>query len=71
MDKETEIGVLDVLNNHNILTLATIRPDGWPQATTVGYVNDGLTIYIMTYPEAQKVLNIKKDPHFSGILLRM
>jgi len=25
------------------MTVATNRPDGWPQATTVGYVNDGLT----------------------------
>jgi len=23
------------------MTIATLRPDGWPQATTVGYVNEG------------------------------
>ena len=38
--------ILDILRRHNILTLATVREDGFPQATTVGYVNDGLTIYI-------------------------
>lgn len=58
MDKETETFILDLLKSHNILTLATIREDGYPQATTVGYVNDGLTIYIATFPEAQKVKNI-------------
>ena len=24
-----------------------VRPDGWPQATTVGYVNDGLNLYFL------------------------
>jgi hypothetical protein len=32
-----------MLDQHRIMTVATLRPDGWPQATTVGYVNDGLT----------------------------
>ena len=27
------------------MTIATLRPDGWPQATTVGYVSEGLTLY--------------------------
>ena len=29
------------------MTQATLRPDGWPQATPVGYVNDGLTSTFM------------------------
>ena len=65
MDKDTERFMLDVLASHNILTLATNREDGWPQATTVGYVNDGLRIYVMTFPEAQKVANIQRDPRVS------
>jgi pyridoxamine 5'-phosphate oxidase-like protein len=32
-----------LLNQHRLMTIATNRPDGWPQATTVGYVNEGLT----------------------------
>ena len=35
------------------MTVATNRPDGWPQATTVGYVNDGLTLYFLCDPESQ------------------
>ena len=65
MNKDTERFVLDMLASHNILTLATVRDDGWPQATTVGYVNHGLLIYVMTFPEAQKVANIKYDPRVS------
>jgi hypothetical protein len=30
--------ILELLDQHRIRTLATNRPDGWPQATTVGYV---------------------------------
>lgn len=65
MDKDTERFMLDMLASHNIHTLATNREDGWPQATTVGYVNDGLRIYVMTFPEAQKVVNIQRDPRVS------
>lgn len=65
MDENAERLVLDLLASHNILTLATIREDGWPQATTVGYVNEGLEIFVVTFPEAQKVDNIRHDPRVS------
>ena len=65
MNAEQKSQVLDVLADHNILTLATNREDGWPQATTVGYVNDGLDIYVATFPESQKVQNISRDPRVS------
>ena len=41
------------------LSSATIRPDGFPQATTVYYVNDGLSLYFATDPTSQKAGNIK------------
>jgi len=65
MEKETERFILDMLAKHSILTLATNREDGWPQATTVGYVNEGMQIYVMTFPQAQKVRNIERDPRVS------
>ncbi len=39
-------------------SFATIRPDGYPQATTVAYVNDGLTIYFACDRDCQKVENL-------------
>lgn len=60
MDRETEAFILDLLRRHNILTLATVRADGWPQATTVGYANDGLTLYVGCGPDSQKVCNIRR-----------
>jgi len=59
MDKKMENFVLDIMENHNILTLATLRDDGYPQAITVTYANDGLTIYFCTAENSQKVRNIK------------
>ncbi len=59
MDKKMENMVLDIMKNHNILTLATLREDGYPQANTVTYANDGLTIYFSTAGDSQKVKNIK------------
>jgi len=59
MDKKMESLVLDIMKNHNILTLATLREDGYPQANTVTYANDGLTIYFSTAQDSQKVKNIK------------
>jgi Pyridoxamine 5'-phosphate oxidase len=55
MDAQTRDFIEQLLASHNILTLATLREDGWPQATTVGYVNDGLTLYVGAAAESQKV----------------
>ena len=59
MDPANEAFVLDVLRAHNIMTLATIRDDGFPQATTVTFVNDGTTIYCAVEASSQKARNIK------------
>jgi len=37
--------ILEQLKTHHNMSLATVRPDGYPQATTVAYANDGLTLY--------------------------
>jgi general stress protein 26 len=65
MQSETKRFILDLLQTHNILTLATVRDDGYPQATTVGYIHEGLTLYIGTFPHAQKVANIRRCPKVS------
>ena len=41
-------------NPHTIRSAATLRPDGWPQATTLGYANEGLTLYFLCGPDSQK-----------------
>jgi nitroimidazol reductase NimA-like FMN-containing flavoprotein (pyridoxamine 5'-phosphate oxidase superfamily) len=57
--------VLALLDQHRTMTIATLRPDGWPQATTVVYANDGLTIYFVCGPESQKAANLARDDRVS------
>jgi nitroimidazol reductase NimA-like FMN-containing flavoprotein (pyridoxamine 5'-phosphate oxidase superfamily) len=60
MDRGIEVCILDLLRQHNVLTLATVREDDWPQATTVGYVHDGLTLYVGCAANSQKLRNIER-----------
>ncbi len=57
--------VAAILSASNDLTIATVRPDGWPQATTVSFVSDGATIYFGTWSKSQKAMNIAADPRVS------
>ena len=57
--------ILRLLDEHRVMTIATNRPDGWPQATVVGYVNDGYLLYCFVARNAQKYANIMRDPRVS------
>ena len=60
--------IVRLLNEHRIMTLATNRQDGWPQATVVGYANDGLKIYCFIARLSQKYANIVRDPRVSAAI---
>jgi len=65
MDDTLKSKILELLDRHRLMTVATNRPDGWPQATTVGYVNDVLTIYFLCSPQSQKAANLARDGRVS------
>jgi nitroimidazol reductase NimA-like FMN-containing flavoprotein (pyridoxamine 5'-phosphate oxidase superfamily) len=65
MDDEIRRKILALLDQHRIMTIATLRPDGWPQATTVGYANEGLTLYFLCGPTSQKAANLARDDRVS------
>ena len=65
MDAEIRKKILALLDQHRIMTVATLRPDGWPQATTVGYVNEGLTLYFLCGLDSQKAENLARDNRLS------
>jgi nitroimidazol reductase NimA-like FMN-containing flavoprotein (pyridoxamine 5'-phosphate oxidase superfamily) len=65
MDEEIKHKILTLLDQHRIMTIAALRPDGWPQATTVGYANDGLTLYFLCGPDSQKATNLVRDDRVS------
>lgn len=57
--------ILALLDQHRIMTIATLRPDGWPQATTVGYANKGFTLYFLCGLDSQKAANLARDDRVS------
>jgi nitroimidazol reductase NimA-like FMN-containing flavoprotein (pyridoxamine 5'-phosphate oxidase superfamily) len=65
MKREFKRQIIALLDEHRIMTVATNRPDGWPQATVVGYANDGLMIYCFIARDGQKYDNICNDPRVS------
>jgi len=65
MDENIKRKILKLLDENRIMTVATLRPDGWPQATTVGYVNEGLTLYFLCGLDSQKAQNLARDNRLS------
>jgi general stress protein 26 len=57
--------VLRLLEEHRVMTIATNRPDGWPHATMVRYVNDGFLLYSFVAGNSQKYANVLRDPRVS------
>ena len=52
---------IEILDANRTMTIATVRPDGWPQATIVGYANEGFDLYFLIYRDSQKFANISRD----------
>jgi nitroimidazol reductase NimA-like FMN-containing flavoprotein (pyridoxamine 5'-phosphate oxidase superfamily) len=52
---------IEILDSNRVMTIATVRPDGWPQATIVGYANEGWSLYFLIYRDSQKFHNIALD----------
>jgi general stress protein 26 len=57
--------VVRLLDHERLMSVGVNRPDGWPQVTTVGYLNDGLNLYFVTSRESQKLANLQLDPRVS------
>jgi nitroimidazol reductase NimA-like FMN-containing flavoprotein (pyridoxamine 5'-phosphate oxidase superfamily) len=65
MDATLHTKILKLLDQHRLMSLATLRSDGWPQTTTVGYVSDGLNLYFMCGKDSQKAKNLARDNRVS------
>ena len=60
-----EQAAIRILNTNRIMAIATVRPDGWPQNTIVGYANEGWTVYFLIYRSSQKFANVEHDDRVS------
>jgi hypothetical protein len=65
MDEALKSTILGVLAKQNDMTIATLRDDQYPQATTVSYANDGLDIYFGCWMRSQKAQNIARHDKVS------
>ena len=70
MDLTLKAKILDILGNTKDLTIATVREDGYPQATVVSYVNDGLRIYFGCWDQSQKAKNLARTNKVSITVTR-
>ena len=59
---------VDVLDHYRLMAIATLRADGWPQATMVSYANDGLLLYFVISRSSQKYANIVRDSRVSIVV---
>ena len=65
MSAAQEGKAIRILDGHRLMAISTVRSDGWPQTTIVGYSNIGLIIYFMIFRASQKFANIAKDDRVS------
>ena len=54
-----------ILNVRRLMAISTVRPDGWPQTTVVGYANRDFEIFFMVFRSSQKFANIQHDNRVS------
>ena len=56
---------ISIMERHRVMAIATLRADGWPQTTMVGYVNNELELYFLISRSSQKFLNVGVDDRVS------
>lgn len=65
LDRQHRDVIQGILSGANDMTLATVRDDGYPQATTVSFVARGLTLYAGIGRDSQKAHNISHNDKVS------
>jgi len=68
MKAELRKKIFEILDENRLMTVATLRPDGWPQATTVGFANDGFELMFLCGPDSQKAKNLAQDNRVSATI---
>ena len=70
IDNAALAAILKVFDESGEMTLATCRPDGFPQATTVNFVHDQLVLYCAVGLDSQKAHNIRANGKVSATINR-
>lgn len=61
MHETRDAEIAAILDEGKDLTVATLRPDGAPQATVVSYASDGVDVYFGCGAGSQKARNLARD----------
>ena len=61
---------IQILEENRLMAISTIRPDGWPQNTMVGYANEDILLYFIVSRASQKFANIERDDRVSLVVGR-
>ena len=61
---------IEILEQHRLMAIATIRADGWPQNTMVGFAHEDILIYFVISRQSQKFANIERDNRVSLVVGR-
>ena len=56
---------LEILDENRVMSIGTIRNDGWPHVTMVNYLRLGHALYFVISRDSQKFANIDRDPRVS------
>lgn len=64
-EAELQRRIVEVLDENHLMSVATNRSDGWPQATLVNYLREGRTLCFVVARDSQKFANIVRDPRVS------
>jgi nitroimidazol reductase NimA-like FMN-containing flavoprotein (pyridoxamine 5'-phosphate oxidase superfamily) len=59
---------IHILEQNRLMAIATVRPDGWPQATMVSYANEDILLYFVISRQSQKFANIQRDDRVSLVI---
>jgi len=60
--------VLDYLDCHHAMSLATVGSDGLPHAAALFYINRGVTIYFVSSPLSRHGVNLAQNAHASATI---
>lgn len=60
--EEIEKDVLDYLQTHSLLTMATASKDGEPDATALEYSQEKFEVYVTVRPTSRKVIYLRENP---------
>jgi nitroimidazol reductase NimA-like FMN-containing flavoprotein (pyridoxamine 5'-phosphate oxidase superfamily) len=61
---------IQILEEHRLMAISTIRADGWPQNTMVGFAHEEILIYFVISRQSQKFANIDRDNRVSLVIGR-